>query len=259
MSNPISCVSVIVPAFNEVRSIAATLGEMRAYFEAKPYDFEVIVAADGNDGTRELVRDLAARDSRLQVIGHHERSGKGRGVREACAIARGDCIGFVDADNKTPISEFDKFEHAFANGADVVIGSRRLQDSRVDRPQPWYRRLGSRAFRLALHTVVGLDDIVDTQCGFKFFRRQVAVDIFSRQRIDGYMFDVEILYLATEARYVIVQVPVRWRDDGDSRLQLVRGNLRNAVDVLRICFGHNLDPSSALAREGREAGARHRR
>ena len=140
-----------------------------------------------------------------------------------------------------------------------MIGSRRLQASRVERPQAWYRRIGSKAFRLALHTVVGLGDIVDTQCGFKFFRRHAALDIFSRQRIDGYMFDVEILYLATEARYLIAQVPVRWRDDGDSRLRLVRGNLRNAVDVLRIGFGHNLDPSSADARAGREAGARHRR
>src|SRR5438477_256418 len=108
MSNLISCVSVIVPAYNEVRSIATTLGEMRAYFEAKPYDFEVIVAADGDDGTRELVGTLAARDSRLRVIGHSERLGKGRGVREACVIAHGDVIGFVDADNKTPIGEFDK-------------------------------------------------------------------------------------------------------------------------------------------------------
>jgi dolichyl-phosphate beta-glucosyltransferase len=85
-----------------------------------------------------------------------------------------------------------------------------------------------------MHAVVGLHDISDTQCGFKFFQRQVALDLFRRQRIDGYMYDVEILYLAEQAGYRIVQVPIRWRDDGDSRLQLFRGNLRNAVDILRL-------------------------
>lgn len=233
----VSSISVVVPAYNEVKSITATLREMCAYFEGKPYDFEVIVAADGDDGTRELVGELAAHDPRLRVIGNRERLGKGRGVREGFGLARGDVIGFVDADNKTPISEFEKFEREFAKGSDVVIGSRRLRESLVERRQPWYRRLGSKAFRIALHTVVGLGDIADTQCGFKFFRREVAADIFSRQRIDGYMFDVEILYLATQAGYRIAQVPVRWRDDGDSRLHLVRGNLQNAVDVLRIRFG----------------------
>lgn len=233
----ITLVSVVVPAYNEVKSIAPTLGEMCAYFGAKPYDFEVIVAADGDDGTRELVRDLAAREPRLTVIGSPERRGKGRGVREGIRRAKGDIVGFVDADNKTPITEFDRFELEFARGADVVIGSRGLRESRVERPQPFYRRAGSRLFSVGMHAIVGLRPIADTQCGFKFFRRAAADQVFGRQRVDGYMFDVEILYLASEARYRIAQVPVRWRDDGDSRLQLVRGSIRNLVDLLRIRFG----------------------
>jgi hypothetical protein len=82
-----------------------------------------------------------------------------------------------------------------------------------------------------LRAVIGLPGIVDTQCGFKFFRRHAALNLFGRQRIDGYMFDVEILYLAQRAGYRIAQVPVRWRDDGDSRLPLLRGNLQNMIDV----------------------------
>jgi len=230
-------VSVVVPAYNEVRSIAQTVGEICAYFAAKPYDFEVIVAADGDDGTRELVKELGVHEPRLTVIGSHERLGKGHGVREGVRLARGDVIGFVDADNKTPISEFDKFEIELAGGSDLVIGSRGLRESRVERPQPLYRRVGARVFAFGMHAIVGLNDIVDTQCGFKFFRRAAADDVFGRQRIDGYMFDVEILYLATQAGYRIAQVPVRWRDDGDSRLQLVRGNLRNLTDLLRIRLG----------------------
>jgi dolichyl-phosphate beta-glucosyltransferase len=231
-----SLVSIVVPAYNEAASISSTLDEICAYFERKPYDFEIIVAADGNDGTRERVEELAVREPRLSAIGHTERLGKGRGVREGFERARGDLIGFVDADNKTPITEFDKFEPHFGAGYDIVIGSRALAESRVERPAPWYRRLGSKAFAAGLHAFIGLNGIADTQCGFKFFRRDAARHIFSRQRIDGYMFDVEILYLATIAGYRIVQVPVRWRDDGDTRLQLVSGNLRNLRDLVRIRF-----------------------
>jgi dolichyl-phosphate beta-glucosyltransferase len=233
----ISLVSVVVPAYNEVKSITATLRDICAYFSVKPYDFEIIVVADGDDGTRELATELALTEPRLTVIGSPERRGKGRGVREGVGRTRGDIVGFVDADNKTPITEFDKFESQFAAGFDVVIGSRAMRDSRVERRQPLYRRVGSKVFALGMHTLVGLNQIVDTQCGFKFFRRAAADDVFGRQRIDGYMFDVEILHIAMAAGYRIAQVPVRWRDDGDSRLQLVRGNLRNLADLLRIRFG----------------------
>ena len=232
-----SLVSIVVPAYNEVRSIAATLDEMFAYFETKPYAFEVIVVADGDDGTQELVQRRAAHEPRLKVIANRTRLGKGYGVRHGVRLAGGDVIGFVDADNKTPISEFDKFEPHLAGGIPVVIGSRGLQPSLVERPQRLYRRVGAKGFGLVMHAFIGLRNISDTQCGFKFFRRDAALDIFERQRIDGYMFDVEILYLATQAAYPIAQVPVRWRDDGDSRLQLVRGNVRNFVDILRIRLG----------------------
>jgi dolichyl-phosphate beta-glucosyltransferase len=149
-------------------------------------------------------------------------------------MAAGDVIGFVDADNKTPIAEFDRFEPFFAQGAQVVIGSRRLPQSVIEQAQPLYRRIGSRAFALALHAVIGLPDIPDTQCGFKFFSRAAAKDVFSKARIDGYVFDVEILDLAVRAGYRVVQVPVRWHDDGDTRTNLLRSNARSLLDVLRI-------------------------
>ena len=233
----ISLVSVVVPAYNEARSIGATLDEMFAYFDTKPYGCEVIVVADGDDGTRDVVEERAAREPRLRIAGNRKRLGKGYGVRHGVRMARGDVIGFVDADNKTPIGEFDKFEPHLAGGVPVVIGSRGFRQSRIERPQRLYRRLGAKAFGLVMHAFIGLRDIPDTQCGFKFFRRDAALAIFDRQRIDGYMFDVEILYLASQAGYPISQVPVLWRDDRDSRLQLIRGNVRNAVDILRIRLG----------------------
>ena len=240
-------VSLIIPAFNESARICATVEEAVDYFDGKEIPCEVIVSADGTDGTRELALTLATQRSNIKVIGKPERRGKGRGIRDGVGVATGDVIGFVDADNKTPISEFDKVEPLLSNGCDVVIGSRGLRASRIEHAQPLYRRLGSRGFGLFMHACVGLDNIVDTQCGFKFFRGDVARELFRLQQIDGYMFDVEILYLAQQLGYRIAEVPVRWRDDGDSRLQLVAGNIRNVRDILSLRWRHRALEATASA------------
>jgi dolichyl-phosphate beta-glucosyltransferase len=227
--------SLIVPAYNEAVRIRSTLADFQAYLDRQPFSYEILVSADGDDGTREIVSELARRDGRLSVLGSVERGGKGRGIRLAVAKARGQVIGFADADNKTPIADLDRLL-PWLREYDLVIGSRGQLDSQVEKKQKWYRQYGSRAFWLVMQLVVGLPGIRDTQCGFKFFRGAVARDLFARQKIDGYMFDVEILYLAHRSHYRIKEVGVRWRDDGDSRLGLIKGNLRNAIDILRIRF-----------------------
>ncbi len=229
-------ITLILPAYNEVKRIAQTLDEAKSYFQSRQFSYEIIVAADGNDGTRQLVKELAQTDGCLKVIGSEERRGKGYGIRRAIQIAHGEIIGFADADNKTPIIELDKFIPYLQSGCEVIIGSRGLKQSRIEQPQPLYRRLGSKGFGIFMHMLVGLPDIIDTQCGFKFFQGVVARDLFRQQQIDGYMFDVEILYLAQKAGYRIEQVPIRWHDDGDSRLVLLSGNIRNGLDILSIRF-----------------------
>jgi dolichyl-phosphate beta-glucosyltransferase len=233
---PFKTITLIFPAYNEAARIVNTVNEAIAYFEKRDLDYEIIVAADGDDGTRELVNRMSQSNPRLKAFGNVERCGKGYGIRQAVAMAKGDVIGFADADNKTPITELDNFLPHLANGAKAVIGSRAQRGSVIERPQPFYRRMGSKGFGIFMHLVVGLRDIPDTQCGFKFFRREVAKDLFARQKIDGYMFDVEILYLARRAGYCLEQVPVLWRDDGDSRLNLVAGNIRNVQDIFKIRF-----------------------
>jgi dolichyl-phosphate beta-glucosyltransferase len=239
-------VSLILPAYNEAATIASTIRETGSYFRSRGLRYEIIVAADGDDGTRELAIETARQGEPVRVIGNPERGGKGRGVREAMALARGDIAGYADADNKVPIEEFDKFRPwlspslnpslnpSLSQRYDVVVGSRSMRDSQIERRQPLYRQLGGKGFGLFMHAVVGLRGITDTQCGFKFFTRAAAREIFSRQQIDGYMFDVEILVLARQLGYGIQQVPIRWRDDGDSRLALLGGNLRNVIDIFRI-------------------------
>jgi glycosyltransferase involved in cell wall biosynthesis len=253
-------VTLIVPAFDEAARIVGTIDEALAYFDGRGIRAEIVVAADGTDGTRDAVR--AMRRPEVQVIGAPARRGKGRGIREAVRLAAGDVIGFADADNKTPISEFDKIRSSLARGADVVIGSRGLPASRIERAQPLYRRLGARGFAILMRSAVGLHDIADTQCGFKFFQGAVARSLFALQQIDGYMFDVEILYLARRQGYTIEEVPVRWRDDGDSRLRLVSGNIRNMRDLFSIRWRHRALAGAVsrvtngeMARAGAAAGA----
>jgi dolichyl-phosphate beta-glucosyltransferase len=238
--------SLILPAYNERASIASTIDGAFACFGNRHIRIEIIVAADGNDGTREVVREMAARNPDLRVIGHAERGGKGRGIREAVPLARGTIIGFADADNKVPFEEYDKIRPWLDQGYEVVTGSRALAQSRIERRQPWFRRVGSQGFYYFMQTVVGLPGIRDTQCGFKFFPREIALRLFELQHIDGYMFDVEILALAIRFGYRIKEVPIVWRDDADSRLQLFSGNFRNAIDIFRIRFSCS-QPSVASA------------
>ena len=231
--------SVIVPAYNEVGRIAGTLQLMREFLEKRGAElgigqWEIIVSADGQDGTREAAAKWGAGDARISVIGSVKRAGKGRGVRIGVERAAGETIGFIDADYKTPIEEIEKALPFLSQGYDLAIGSRKVGESRIEVAQPFYRRAGSAAFHAVMGTLLSLSDIRDTQCGFKFFRRDAAKAIFALQRIDGYMFDVEILRLAKLLGYRIQEVGVRWRDDGDSRYAPISGTIKNARELMRI-------------------------
>ncbi|HYZ87089.1 MAG TPA: dolichyl-phosphate beta-glucosyltransferase [Bryobacteraceae bacterium] len=243
--------TLILPAYNEAKRIRNTIEEAIAFLKSQQYSYQIIVAADGNDGTREIVREMSKSDPNIEVCGHEERLGKGRGVREAVEKARGAYIGYADADNKVPIDELKKVMAALIEGFPVVIGSRAMNQSQIEKRQPLYRQIGSMGFHVFMQTVVGLPGITDSQCGFKFFRQDVAKRIFRTQKIDGYMFDVEILALAARFGYSIAQIPIRWRDDGDSRLDLVAGNIRNVKDILRIRLSLMREPRVSPALKSR--------
>lgn len=227
-------ISLILPAYNEAATIVSTIREAYRYFESRGLRSQIIVSADGNDGTREKSRELSGEIPDLVVIGSAQRAGKGRGIRLGVEQATGEIIGFADADNKVPIEEFDNFLPLLREGADLVIGSRGIDTTKVEKKQPLYRQIGSKGFYVFVQTVVGLPGITDSQCGFKFFRREMARAVFAKQEIDGYMYDVEILALALRMGARLEQVPVRWRDDADSRLDLVAGNIQNVKDIFRI-------------------------
>jgi dolichyl-phosphate beta-glucosyltransferase len=231
--------SLIIPAYNEVATIQRTLRAIRDYLAAREFSYELIVSADGTDGTREAAAELVS-EMPVAVMGEPRRRGKGCGVREGVLAATGEVVGFLDADYKVAIDEIEKILPWFEQGYDVVIGSRGAAGADIRVRQPWYRRVGSKGFAMLMRPLVGLRGIADTQCGFKFFRAEAARELFSRQRIDGYMFDVEILSLALRLGYRVKEVGVRWQDDGDTRLKLISGNWKNLKDLFRIRFGRRL-------------------
>jgi len=230
--------SVVLPAYNEAQSISSTLAAMRTFLDRQEYTYEIIVAADGDDETPAIVTQIARDWPILKLTAQAGRHGKGHGLRRGMRMATGQIVGFIDADYKTPIDEITKILPWFDLGYDLVAGSRALDDSKIEVYQPLYRQIGSRVFTLGLHLIIGLKEIHDAQCGFKFFTRSCADEIFSRTRIDGYMCDVEIFCLAARLGFSAKEVGIVWRDDGDSRLALVRGNIQNIIDLLRIRFGN---------------------
>ena len=229
--------SVIVPAYNEAAAIPKTFEAMRQFLDGQDYAYEVILVSDGDDATPDIAADIARSWPNLVINCEGGRHGKGHGIRRGAALARGEIIGFLDADYKTPVDELRKLLPWLATHFDIAIGSRAMSASKIERAQRWYRRLGSRGFAMLMHAIVGLPDITDSQCGFKFFTREAANAIFSRARIDGYMCDVEYLFLASQFGFRVKEIGIRWSDDGDSRLELVRGNLRNVMDLVRIRVG----------------------
>jgi dolichyl-phosphate beta-glucosyltransferase len=226
--------SVVIPAYNESARISQTLQKIRDYLEGRPGRFEIIVADDGSrDGTAE--RAVAARpeDPNLRVLALGRNQGKGAAVRAGVQAARGRRVLFSDADLSTPIEDLEVLERALDDGAAVAIGSRALRDSRVMVRQPWHRQTMGKVFNLLVQ-VLALPGIHDSQCGFKLFRQAEAQRLFGAQRLSGFSFDVEILFLARKFGFRVAEVPVSWYDSPASRVDPVLDSARMLRDLFRI-------------------------
>ncbi|HEY7139644.1 MAG TPA: dolichyl-phosphate beta-glucosyltransferase [Methylomirabilota bacterium] len=229
-----SGLSIIVPAYNEARRLPGTLPRVIEYASRLAEPAEIIVVDDGSsDGTGDVAASVA-QGSRLVTILRSERNrGKGAAVRRGMLAARLDHVLFSDVDLSTPIEEAPKLRAALAHGADVAIGSRRLTGSDVQIHQPWLRELAGRTFS-GLVSLMLLPGIRDSQCGFKAFRRLAAREIFGQQRLDGFGFDAEVLWLARRLGYRVAEVPIVWRDDQRSSVRLVRDSGGMLLDLGRI-------------------------
>ena len=226
--------SVVIPAYDEERRIGATLERIVAYLRRRGGTSEILVVADGcRDRTVDVVKGVETAGLPLRVLDSGVNHGKERCVRRGMLAARGTFRLFTDADLSTPIEELEKLRGALAAGHDVAIGSRRLPESRVDVPQPWWRRAMGWGFNWCVQHLA-VPGIADTQCGFKLFSADAARQIFSRQRIDEFGFDVEVLWIARKLGLRVAEVPVTWLDDPDSKVRPVSDAWRMLVDLQRI-------------------------
>ena len=231
--------SVVIPAFNEERRLGATLDRVIAWLAAQPLSWEILVVDDGSaDGTAALGERMAASEPRLRVVRVGSNRGKGNAVRAGFLDARGELVLFSDADLSTPIEEVERLRARLESGndgrpADIAIGSRSLPESDVRVRQNIVRQTMGKTFNLIVRLATGLA-FHDTQCGFKLFRREAAMPVFHAQRLDGFAFDVEILFLAKRFGLRIAEVPVAWINSPDSRVRVVRDSLRMLRDVLKI-------------------------
>jgi glycosyltransferase involved in cell wall biosynthesis len=226
--------SLIFPAFNEGRRLAATLDKVLSYVSQQNWKAEIIVVDDGSsDGTAEIVRRYAEKDARVRLLQNPGNRGKGYSVRHGMLKAGGDVLLFSDADLSSPISEAVKLLAAIEGGADVAMGSRWVDPALQTERQPVLRQIFGRTYNLLLRLVLGLN-YKDTQCGFKAFTRQAARQIFSAQRIDRWGFDAELLYLARIYGRRTAEVPVEWAHAGYSKINPVRDGLRMFGEMITI-------------------------
>ena len=243
--------SVVIPAYNEAKRLPPTLVEIVRYLSDHPrwMPAEILVVDDGSrDSTAAVVRNTATREGiTIECLVHGRNLGKGAAVRTGFAAARGDAILLCDADLATPIEELDELRRNFTDGA--TIGSRAIDRSRIEKPQPCYRDLMGRVFNLAVRTLA-VHGILDTQCGFKLFDGDLGRRIAAVQQIDGFAFDVEFLLLVRAWGREVREVPVRWRHIEESRVQPVAHSADMFIDLVRIAWWR------CTGRIGRDAPAR---
>ena len=227
--------SLVLPAYNEARRIEATLTRCAEYLRERAVEAEIILADDGSsDATADRFHraklGVAYHGLTFKVLRLRHR-GKGAAVRSGVMAAMGDPIAFLDADLTIPVEIIDLMLEGLATGADIAVASRYVPGSIVDRP--WWRRLMGDVYRAVVHALVPTD-IRDTQCGGKMYTAEAAKDLFSRQRLDGFAFDAEVLFLARSAGYRVREIPFALRQHNETRIDFLRDSPRMLRDLFLI-------------------------
>lgn len=223
--------SVIIPAYNEEKRIEASLEKALEYFNKQSYTWELIVVDDGSkDKTVELVNKFP---EPVYCLKQPQNMGKGAAVRRGMLDSKGQYRVFTDADFSTPVYEFPKILKNLEAGYDICIGSRAIDRSMVKEHQPFYREFMGKTFNKIVQTLL-FKGIKDTQCGFKGFTESAANSIFSKAKINGFSFDVEILYLAQKAGLKIAQEPVEWYNDDRSKVNPITDATLMFIELFKI-------------------------
>lgn len=230
-------ISIIIPAYNEEKRIEGSLSEASAYLNDSGMEYEIIVVDDGSsDGTSRIVGGMAADFPKVRLIRYEKNRGKGHALRTGVLVTKGDYVLVMDADLSTPMDELRNLMPYLADGGfEIAIGSRALALSDIVRKQPWWRRGMGKMFNKIVRTLV-IGGFSDTQCGFKLFAGDVARDLFGEAKIDRFAYDVEILARARKKGCRIKEVPIRWINSPESKVDPLKDSLQMLGDLVRIRF-----------------------
>ncbi len=230
MNQPL--LSIIIPAHNEEKRLPPTLEQVFAFLDRQNYESEVWVVENGStDKTYEVAQGFAGRHKNL-IVAHTDGRGKGLAVQHGMLKARGQYRLMCDADLSMPVEEIANFLSSDVAQFDIAIASREAPGSiRYDEPR--YRHLGGRFINLIIRLMI-LPGLQDTQCGFKCFRAEVAEDIFKRQTLMGWSFDIELLFIARRQGYRIIEIPIDWYYRPESKVNALSDALRMIRDIFQI-------------------------
>jgi glycosyltransferase involved in cell wall biosynthesis len=224
-------VSIIIPAHNEQNRLPGTLEKIFHFLEQQTFTAEVIVVENGSaDRTLEIAENFAKQHANLRVL--QSNKGKGAAVQHGMLSARGEYRFMCDADLSMPVEEIVKFIPPRLQDFDIAIASREANGA-VRYNEPAYRHWGGRGINFIIQTLI-LPGLNDTQCGFKCFQAEVAEDVFRRQTLLGWSFDIELLYIARRHGYHILEIPIHWHHFSDSKVNALRDALQMIRDIFRI-------------------------
>jgi dolichyl-phosphate beta-glucosyltransferase len=223
--------SIIIPAHNEQNRLPGTLQQILQFINQQSFPSEVLVVENGStDNTYGIAQKFAMQHENVYVL--QSEKGKGAAVQHGMLAAKGNYRFMCDADLSMPVDEIVKFIPPKLQNFDIAIASREAKGS-VRYDEPSYRHLGGRGINFIIQSLI-LPGLNDTQCGFKCFRAEVATDIFSRQTLHGWSFDIELLYIARRHGYHIVEVPIHWYHFSDSKVSALRDAVHMISDIFRI-------------------------
>lgn len=230
-------VSVVIPAYNEERRLPATLSSVHSYLTGRGETFEIIIVDDGSiDHTVDVVETFAETHKGVRVISYAPNQGKGYAVRTGMLAAKGNYVLFNDADGSSPIAEMEKLETSLKEGHDIAFGSRAKPDDSRKVDALAYRKYIGNTFNFIVQSLI-LPGVHDTQCGFKMFKYEVAQDLFSVSRLNGFAFDVELLYIGRLRGYKAEEIPINWSNVEGSKVNVFTDSPRMLVETLKVALG----------------------
>jgi dolichyl-phosphate beta-glucosyltransferase len=229
-------ISIVIPAFNEGHQIEATVNNIQRYLSSVGYKYELIIVNDGStDNTVELVNALARTNRNIKLLDFAVHKGKGFAVKSGILEANGDYAFFYDADSSVHIKEIDRLLKLLQNGYEVVITSRYLDKKNFKNYRPKLRSWLSKIYNYIFQILI-IKGIKDTQCGFKGFKKQFIKEIFKRQSLNGYAFDIEILYIAKKNGYKIKEIPIDWYSSSGSKVNIWKDSIYMFFDLIKVAI-----------------------